>query len=230
MTTYLITGASRGIGRAIAGELASPDITLWLHGRNRAELEKTASIVHASGGTTKILVYDLAKQDGLEGFIDNIKNQRFNGIINNAGISIVKPVDTISLDEWERAMRVNVTAPFMISKTLLPHMKSGDSIVNILSIAALDGFANWSSYAATKFALEGFSQSVREETRARGIRVINVYPSATDTEIWDTVPGEWPREKMLDPAEVGRAVAYALTRPEGVLIEQIKLGDNRGRL
>ena len=76
-------------------------------------------------------------------------------------------------------------------------MKAGASIVNILSIAAKTGFANWSSYCMSKFALEGFSQSIREELRPRGIRVLNIYPAATDTEIWEPIEGNWPREKMM---------------------------------
>lgn len=82
----------------------------------------------------------------------------------------------------------------------------------------------------TKFALEGFSQCVREEVRPRGIRVLNIYPAATNTEIWDAVQGEWPRDKMLLPEEIGDAVAYALSRPAGVAVENIDLLNLTGRL
>ena len=82
----------------------------------------------------------------------------------------------------------------------------------------------------TKFALEGFSQCVREELRPRGIRVLNIYPAATNTEIWDAVQGEWPREKMLLPEEIGDAVAYALSRPASVALENIDLLNLSGRL
>jgi len=82
----------------------------------------------------------------------------------------------------------------------------------------------------SKFALEGFSQSVREELRDRKIRVINVYPAATDTDIWNKVEGEWPREKMISPAEVAGAVAYALSRPNDVALENITLSSLTGTL
>ena len=82
----------------------------------------------------------------------------------------------------------------------------------------------------TKFALEGFSQAVREELHPRGIRMLNVYPAATNTEIWNSVEGEWPRDKMMLPAEIGDAVAYALSRPAGVAVANIDLLNLTGRL
>ena len=82
----------------------------------------------------------------------------------------------------------------------------------------------------TKFALEGFSQAIREELRPRGIRVINVYPAATNTDIWNGVAGDWPREKMMPPTEIADAVAFALSRPPEVAIENIDLLNVSGRL
>ncbi len=82
----------------------------------------------------------------------------------------------------------------------------------------------------SKFALEGFSQAVREEVRPRGIRVLNVYPAATSTEIWQGIEGEWPRERMLAADEIGAAVAYALSRPGDVALENITLQNVSGAL
>jgi NAD(P)-dependent dehydrogenase (short-subunit alcohol dehydrogenase family) len=104
-----------------------------------------------------------------------------------------------------------------------PHMPPGSSIVNILSIAAKTGFANWSAYCMSKFALEGCSQCVREELRDRRIRMINVYPAATDTHIWTHIEGKWPRHKMISPEEVASAVAYALSQPANVALENITI-------
>src|SRR5439155_663474 len=106
----------------------------------------------------------------------------------------------------------------------------GTSIVNILSIAAKTGFANWSAYCMSKFALEGFFQSTREELREHKIRVINIYPAATDTNIWNNVGGDWPRKKMMSPNDVASAVAYALSRPADVALENISLFNVTGNL
>lgn len=82
----------------------------------------------------------------------------------------------------------------------------------------------------SKFALEGFSQSVREELRPRGIRVINIYPAATATEIWNGVEGNWPREKMMSANDVAEAVRYALAQPPSLAVESIALGNTAGTL
>jgi NADP-dependent 3-hydroxy acid dehydrogenase YdfG len=82
----------------------------------------------------------------------------------------------------------------------------------------------------SKFALEGLSQSIRQELREHCIRVINIYPAATNTEIWDEVAGDWPRDKMISAAEVAQAVAYALSRPNDVAVENITLSNAAGNL
>jgi NAD(P)-dependent dehydrogenase (short-subunit alcohol dehydrogenase family) len=150
--------------------------------------------------------------------------------VNNAGVAVVKPFTEITSVEWEQTIGVNITAPFMLTQHFAPKMPPSSSIVNILSIAARTGFANWSAYCMSKFALEGFSQSVREELRDRKIRVINVYPAATDTEIWNQIEGKWPRHKMISPRDVASAVVYALSQPAGVAVENITLSNLTGNL
>jgi NAD(P)-dependent dehydrogenase (short-subunit alcohol dehydrogenase family) len=227
---YLITGASRGIGRAIAEKLAGSGNTLLLHGRDREALAKTCSLVEAKSSTAVPLCYDLQVAESVAEMVAEIGSAPLDGLINNAGIAVVKPLAEISLDEWQTSLAVNVTAPFLLTQKLLPILSAGSTIVNILSIAAKTGFPNWSCYCMSKFALEGFSQAVREEVRPRGIRVLNIYPAATNTEIWNAVEGEWPREQMLLPEEIGEAVAYALSRPGDVAVENISLQNVSGAL
>jgi NAD(P)-dependent dehydrogenase (short-subunit alcohol dehydrogenase family) len=143
---------------------------------------------------------------------------------------VAKPFTEITPIEWEQTVGVNITAPFMLMQHFAPRMPPGSSVVNVLSIAAKSGFANWSAYCMSKFALEGFSQSVREELRDRKIRVINIYPAATDTDIWDHIEGKWPRHKMISPKDVASAVAYALSRPADVALENITLSSLAGNL
>jgi 3-oxoacyl-[acyl-carrier protein] reductase len=230
MRRILITGASRGIGRAIAQKLAAPEATLLLHGRDQAALKETCRSVAGKSARTIELLYDVSDQTQLERMVTAIGPEPLDVLINNAGFAAVKPLEAVSLDEWNRTLAVNVTAPFLFTQKLSANMKPGASIVNILSIAARTGFANWSSYCMSKFALEGFSQSIREELRPRGIRVLNVYPAATDTEIWDPIEGDWPREKMMAASEIAEAVAYALSRPGDVAVENITLTKTSGAL
>ena len=230
MKRYLITGASRGIGRAIAEKLAGAGDCLLLHGRDRNALAATCQLVEAKGAKGVPLCYDLRNPAALQNLIEDVGTEPIHALINNAGIALVKPLEAITFADWQSTLAVNVTAPFLLTQKLLPLLSSGSTIVNILSIAAKTGFPNWSSYCMSKFALEGFSQSIREELRPKGIRVLNVYPAATATEIWNGVEGNWPREKMMSPDEIGAAVAFALSRPSDVAIENITLKNSSGSL
>ena len=230
MNRYLITGASKGIGRAIAQRLAAPDITLLLHGRDTVALAETCKAVKPRCSNVVSLIHDLAKPSGVSDLIASVGNDPLDLVVNNAGIAVVKPFGEITMVEWEQTLGVNITAPFMLMQRFAPQMPPGSSIVNILSVAAKTGYAGWSAYCMSKFALEGFSQSVREELRDHRIRVINIYPSDTNTDIWNHLEGDWPRDKMIPADEVASAVAYALAQPPDVLIENITLGNLSGRL
>lgn len=230
MERYLITGASRGIGRAIALRLAEAGRILLLHGRDKTALEKSCHLVKDKGGEVVPIVADLGNLNEVEVLIRKVGSDPLQVLVNNAGVAFVKPFDEVTLVQWQQTLAVNVTAPFLLMQRLLPLMPKGASIVNILSIAARVGSPNWSSYCMSKFALEGLSQSVREELRPRGIRLITIYPAATTTDIWNNVPGTWPREKMLKPEEVAEAVHFALTRPSDTLVETITVGNLEGKL
>jgi short-subunit dehydrogenase len=230
MKRYLITGASRGIGRAIAEKLAAPDVTLLLHGRDTVALREVCKLTKPRCAQVTSLIYDLATTSGVSDLIAEVGNDPLDLLVNNAGVAIVKPFGEITPIEWEQTVGVNITAPFMLTQRFAPNMPPGSSIVNILSVAAKTGYPNWSAYCMSKFALEGFSQSVREELRERKIRVINVYPAATDTNIWNSIDCDWPREKMISPDDVASAVAYALSRPGDVALENITLSSLTGNL
>jgi short-subunit dehydrogenase len=230
MRRILITGASRGIGRAITERLAAPDVELLLHGRDTVALAEVCRSVEPRCAGILKLIYDLATKSGVCRLIDAVGPAPLNLLINNAGIAVVKPFTEITEVEWEQTLGVNVTAPFMLIQHFAPRMPPGSSIVNVLSIAAKTGYPGWSAYCMSKFAVEGFSQSIREELRDHKVRVINVYPAATDTEIWNSVSGEWPREKMMSAEDVAGAVAFAVSQPSEVLVENITLGSMTGTL
>ena len=230
MKRYLITGASRGIGRAIAEKLAANDVQLLLHGRDTVALAEVCDSINDRCARVVRLIHDLAVPSGISDLIDQVGKNPLDLLVNNAGIAIVKPFCEITSIEWEQTVGVNITAPFLLMQHFAPHMPPGSSIVNILSIAAKTGFTNWSAYCMSKFALEGCSQCVREELRDRRIRMINVYPAATDTHIWSQIEGKWPRHKMISPDEVASAVAYALSRPTDVTLESISISSLAGNL
>src|SRR5213080_272894 len=230
MRRYLITGASRGIGRAIAEKLAGEDTVLLLHGRDTVALAQTRKAVEPRCARVILLAHDLANSAGVSDLIAEVGNEPIHLLVNNAGVAVVKPFTEITPIEWEQTVGVNITAAFLLTQRFAPRMPPGSSIVNILSVAAKRGFPNWSAYCMSKFALEGFSQSIREELRDRKIRVMNVYPAATETDIWDNIEGDWPRHKMISPQDVASAVAYAISRPVDVALENITLSSLTGNL
>ena len=230
MERILITGASGGIGRAIAVRLAGSGRELLLHGRDESVLAEVLRDVEARGAKGRTLVADLSVAQQVRSLAAAAGDAPLDVLINNAGSAVVKPVEEIELAEWEASLAVTVTAPLLLIQRLLPCLPAGASIVNVLSVAARRGIPNWSAYCAAKFALEGLTSSVREELRPRGVRVINVYPAATGTRLWDRVPGTWDRRRMLPPEEVAEAIAYALARPAGVLVESVEVGDLSGLL
>jgi NAD(P)-dependent dehydrogenase (short-subunit alcohol dehydrogenase family) len=205
-------------------------VTLLLHGRDTVALAKACESVKPRCAHVVRLIHDLAVSSGVADLIASVGKEPLDLLVNNAGIAIVKPFGEITSIEWEQTLGVNITAPFLLTQRFAPAMPPGASIVNILSIAANTGFPNWSAYCMSKFALEGFSQSVREELREHKIRVINIYPAATDTNIWNNLEGDWPRAKMISPEDVGSAVAYALSRPADVALENITLSNLTGNL
>jgi short-subunit dehydrogenase len=230
MKNILITGASKGIGRAIAVKLASTEAHIFIHGRDQKGLAETSKAMEKKGGRTTLITSDISTAEGCEKIVNTVRDLSVDVLIINAGVAYVQPIEKQTLDEWNRTVAINVTAAFIITKGFLPRMKSGSSIVNILSIAAKTAFPGWSSYCMSKHALRGFSESIREELRPKGIRVINIYPASTDTAIWGNVSGDWDRTKMMSPDDVAEAVSFAVSQREGLMVDDISIEGMAGRM
>jgi len=230
MKHIVITGASRGIGRSIAMNLAAEGVKLYLIGRDIDTLSETLFLVQRRGADAEIITGDIAYTESIHEVAARLKGQTVHALINNAGTTYVVDLEDIDIDKWQGVMDLNVTAPMYLTQKLSDNFAEGSSVVNILSVAATTGFPGWIAYCASKSALAGFSRALREEWRPRGIRVIDIYPAATATDLWDSVPGDWPRAKMMSPDEVGKAVAYALDQPGHVVVESITVGGIGGNL
>jgi NAD(P)-dependent dehydrogenase (short-subunit alcohol dehydrogenase family) len=157
-------------------------------------------------------------------------NGRIDILVNSAGLAIISPFDELSLSDWEGSLRIGLTGTFLACKHIVTHMHTGGLIINIASIAARQGIPNWSAYCAAKYGLLGFSNAIREELRPRGIRVAVVVPAATDTPLWDALPGEWNRANMLQPADVAHAIAALAAQPPHVTTEELVVGHVAGML
>ncbi len=222
MKTILITGASRGIGKAIALKFASGNKVI-LTGRDKSKLDETASLVVKNGGEAIVIEADLSVPQNVIALTKNENLPQLDLLINNAGIALVGSLDEITLEDWQKTFDVNVTAPFLLIQKLSSKMPKGSSIVNIASVASKSGFPNWSTYCMSKFALDGFTKSIREELREKDIRVLNIYPGAVATDIWNGVPGEQDLSAMMQPTSVAEIIFTAVAQPTGTVIEDITM-------
>jgi NAD(P)-dependent dehydrogenase (short-subunit alcohol dehydrogenase family) len=204
--------------------MASENYHVILQGRDKNTLAESCRLVKEKGGNAEEVIADLNSPEAIQSLVEAVGTEPLHLLVNNAGITCVKPFEEITLEEWQQVLDVNVTAPFLLSKELLPLMERGASIVNTLSTASRIAFPGWSAYCMSKHALDGFMKTIREELRERGIRVINIYPAATGTDIWKNVPGDWPLERMMRPQDVAEAVGYAVNQPQSVVVENITVG------
>ncbi|HEX6292342.1 MAG TPA: SDR family NAD(P)-dependent oxidoreductase [Herpetosiphonaceae bacterium] len=228
----IITGAGRGIGRATAEAFGARGDHLVLAARTQADLEATAEAVRAAGGSATVVPCEMTDEPQVKRLIEAAAciTGTIDIVVCNAGTTVVAPFTEISLADWEQTLRVTLTGTFLVCKHAVAVMQAGGQIFTLASIAGRSGFPNWSAYSAAKFGVLGLSEAIRAELRPRNIRVTAVIPGAVDTPLWDAVPGEWDRARMLRPADVARAIVYAADEPPHVSIDEIVLGHAAGAL
>jgi short-subunit dehydrogenase len=230
----LVTGASRGIGKAVALALAQQGLTVALVARSQPDLLAVQAEIQAKGGKAEVFPIDLADLTALPQRLQALLD-RFGGcdvLVNNAGVAHVGPLATLSLSEWQRVIDLNLTAAFLCAQAVLPGMRQQGFgvIVNVVSIAGKRAFPNWGAYCASKFGLLGFSQALAEEERQHGIRVTSLCPGAVNTPLWDRVEVDFDRSQMLSPEWVADVVAYLVRLPRGAVVEDLTLMPAAGAL
>ncbi len=229
----LVTGASRGIGLAIAQALASEGCNLILTARDRASLNRIAKGLKRRGREVVPVPCDVRDQEQVRQLFVEVRKhfRRIDILVNNAGVGHPnQSVERLSFEAWRDVINTNLNGTFLVTHFSLPLMKRGGAIVNNLSIAAKRVFAGSSAYNASKHGALGLTDTLREELRPRGIRVIALLPGATDTAIWKTLWPEAPRKKMMSAETVARAVVDALCLPAGSTVEELVLLPSGGTL
>ena len=211
----VVTGAGRGIGAAIALELANLGVTVVLAGRTEKTLRETASRIAADGGKAEALecdVRDLGSVENLAATVEE-KFRRIDILVNNAGIgSFASPLHELTPQDWEKVLNTNLRGVFYSIRAFAPVMiraKSGH-IINISSLAGKNALPNGAAYAASKWGLNGLTYSVAEELRAHNIRVSVVCPGSVDTEL-SPHTGKNP-SKMLKPEDVAHVIGMLVTQ------------------
>jgi NAD(P)-dependent dehydrogenase (short-subunit alcohol dehydrogenase family) len=229
----VVTGATQGIGLAIAWALAHEGCKLVVCGRNPQKLRRLEA--ELARKQIKVLAHpcDVRDERSVREMFSDVRQQfpRLDILINNAGIAHAShPVGKLAVKDWNAVIATNLTGMFLVTKAALPLMKRGAVIVNNLSIAAKRAFPGSSAYNASKHGALGFTNTLREELREQGIRVIALFPGATDTAIWETLWPEAPREKMISPDTVARALVDAIKLPPDTTVEELTVMPTTGAL
>lgn len=246
----LVTGASRGIGRAVALALAAEGARVQALARSAdalADLARTAAAGNgATGNRTEVeasagegsgdvhpVVCDLTDDTSVWTTLDELTEAAGRPpdiVVNSAGVFGIAPLAEETVKSFDAQLAVNLRAPFLVIRTLLPAMleRGEGTIVNIGSVAGRKAFPENGAYSASKFGLRGLHEVLVEELRGSGVRATLVEPAATDTGLWDPLepdesPGLPSREEMLTVGDVAGAVIFAVTRPHGVTLPSLRV-------
>jgi NADP-dependent 3-hydroxy acid dehydrogenase YdfG len=218
----VVTGAGRGIGRAIAIELGKLNAHVVLAARSRSELEDTAGII---GAKASVMPTDVRKQDELQRLFEHAGAALgpVDILVNAAGVGIYGPVVDFKDEDFEILIETNLRGIFWASRIVLSSMieRKRGHIINIASIAGKVGSANRAVYCASKFGVVGFTESVAEEVRQFGIRVSVICPGSTDTRFSPGEASGKSRERMLRPEDVAHAVRTIVTQEPNSFISEI---------
>ncbi len=227
----VVTGASRGIGRAIAQTLAHEGAQLVLVARDRNTLRRAARQV---GGGAIAIAADVTRPAAVDRLFRAVrqKHGRLDVLVNSAGSFTYKAFARTTLKDWRDNIESNLTSIFLTVRAALPLFAKSDAphLVNILSVSSIRAFSNCSAYSAAKFGALGLTRVLREELRGCGLRVTAVLPGTTDTRMVRAFDFAVDRAKLLQPGEIAEAVVAALLTPPRTTVEEILLMPSSGRL
>ncbi|MDO6489837.1 MULTISPECIES: 3-ketoacyl-ACP reductase [unclassified Cellulophaga] len=225
----LITGGSRGLGKATALALAKEGVAIAITGRNKETLEATVAEIKALGVDATYAVFDVGNQAEVKKGITSIFNEfkSIDILINNAGIAAFGSFNDMEADQWAQIMQTNVMGVYYVTKEVLPHLieKNSGDIINISSTAGLNGNANTSAYSASKFAVIGMSESLMKEVRKNNIRVNTLTPStiASDMSIELGIADSNSKDSVLQPEDFAELIVAGLKLPRRAMLKNASL-------
>lgn len=221
----LVIGATGGIGSATVKLLVGSGANVFLGGRNP---EKLAAVANAVGvDVQKTFALDISKPEEVMA----LKEKYFavypsiDIIINAAGIGIIKPIDTLSGEEFIQTFHANLYGPFLLVKAFLPAMKEAKKglIINIPGVLGKVPMAGAAAYSASKYGLVGMMQSVREEIKRTDIRITNIFLGGVDSAFWDTIDLRVQRDKMIQAEEAAKAIWFLCQQPVSAVVSEMVL-------
>jgi short-subunit dehydrogenase len=221
-----IVGGSGGIGFACAESLGAEGYAIALSSKTKSALDTAAEKLHGSGFDAALFVCDITNEENVTSAYREIKRTFGHApdvLINSAGISPWSTFTETSIEEFDEVLAINTKGMFLTSREVLADMyaRRSGAIVQMLSVASIKGYKNGAAYVASKFASLGFTNALREEARQHGVRVIAVFPGATETELWSERQREKYHERMMQPEDIAQQIVVALNAPERALVEEI---------
>lgn len=227
-----VTGASVGIGRAIAEIFATSGHTVICSARRKAKLDSVVSNIRKNGCNAEAIVCDIAKEADVKRTVKKILKDhgRIDALINNAGVTEFKSFADSTVKDFDNIMSVNLRGSFLCMKEVLPGMlkRKDGQIINILSVAAITTFENSSLYAASKAGLKAMSEGLRKEVRGNNIKVINIMPGATATDMWDKDFLKKNFNRMMTSEDIGWLTLDVFNQPKALVTEDIVVRPIKG--
>jgi NADP-dependent 3-hydroxy acid dehydrogenase YdfG len=237
-TVALVTGASSGIGEATARGLAAHGAAVAVAARRRDRLDALAAAITDAGGRSLAIEADVTDQRQAIGAVERTVAElgRLDTVINNAGVMLLGTAADAPTEEWDRMIALNVNGLLYVSHAALPHLMRAAQdgprrvadLVNVSSVAGRRASAGSGVYNATKFAVNAFTEALRQEVTERHVRVSVVEPGAVATELTDHLRPEvrerlrsGPQIERLQAEDIADAIAYVVTRARHVAINEI---------
>jgi 3-oxoacyl-[acyl-carrier protein] reductase len=223
----IVTGASRGIGRAISAAMAREDATVVLAARSIRQLQITAEQVIKAGGTAHIIRVELTEEESIRNLIQvtGEKLGRLDILVNNAGVTHSALLEQTSTEDWDRCISINARAPFILCREALPLLKKSPSayIINVASVVGIKGYPLQSAYTASKHALRGMAMSLAEELRGSNIRVHVLCPGGADTDMVGRVRPDIAKDELIKPPEIAELVLYLVTHKGNAVVDELRI-------
>jgi 3-oxoacyl-[acyl-carrier protein] reductase len=227
-TTALVTGATHGIGRATAFALGRAGYRVGVCARTAAKVDSLVAELRAAGIEAAGRAADVAHAAQVTSVVEHVSKElgEIGVLVNNAGVLIARPIEELTLEDWDATMATNLRGLFLMTRAVLPPMRArgrGD-IVNVASLAARNGFVGGSAYAASKHAVLGFGRALMLELRKEGIRVVTVCPGSVDTAMLRDQPMlKSDPARILRPEDVAETILHALDLPARALVSEVDI-------
>jgi NAD(P)-dependent dehydrogenase (short-subunit alcohol dehydrogenase family) len=223
----IVTGASRGIGRAISVALAQEAATVVLAARSIQQLQITAGQVTKAGGAAHVVYVELTEEKSIRNLIKvtGEKLGRLDILVNNAGVTHSAELEQTSTEDWQRCILINARAPFILCREALPLLKKSESayIINISSVVGVKGYPLQSAYTASKHALRGMTMSLAEELKGSNIRVHLLCPGGVDTDMADRARPDIAKDELIKPEEIAELVLYLVTHKGNAVVDELRI-------